>query len=159
MSRKLFIISFCIAFVFTAFLCIVSEQPLLLGHKDYSINAFIPFGLMIAVLCFLLVYINLPVLKFFKNIILKEVREEGYYIIGTFIILQIVTLITGYAESSLNRHEEASMFFYYKGITNSHIYILTGNITAVIAASLYAKEQSKLKKEANTKFEFDSLGK
>ncbi len=48
------------------------------------------------------------------------------------------------------------MLYYYKGVTNSLIYILTGNITAIITAFLYAKEQIRLKKEAETKFEFDA---
>ena len=147
MSRKLFIIAFCITFILTALLCILSNQPLVFGSNDYSIYRFLPFSILIATLCFLLVYINLPFLRLLKKIIFKQAREEGYYIIFTFIILQCVTLFTGYTESSLSRHIEADMFYYYKGVTNSLIYILAGNLTSIITASLYAKEQVRLKKE------------
>lgn len=83
---------------------------------------------------------------------LQSRQYEGFFILCIFILLQLVTLLFGYLESSLSRGVPADWFYYYKGVTNSWIYIITGNCTALIAASLYARYQyNKTKAEKNSK--------
>lgn len=136
---KIFGLSFTFMFISTALLCIIYGLPLTLGRVDYSLFGFIRLGLLVAFLSFCLVFINLSVLKWIKPKILIRSNDIIYYMTSTVIILQVVTLITGYLESMITRGVEADFLYYYKCVTNSCIYILTGNITAIIASRLYAK--------------------
>jgi hypothetical protein len=125
------------------------ELPLIFYPIDYRLAEFLKFFLLIGFFSFLLVYITLPVLNSLKPIKQKLKRYEGFFIIGSFIALQAVTMLTGYIESSLIRGVNADTLYYYKGVSNSLIYIVTGNITSLLAASLYAAAQWKLEKEKN----------
>lgn len=154
-KTKLFSISFCIAFSLTALLCIIGGYPLIFLPVDYGVMAFIQFGLLIACLSFCLVFINLTFLRFVKNVFKIKLDYIKYYVLGTFIVLQIATILIGYAESGLASHH-ASWFYYYKGVGNSLLYIVTGNLTAFIVASLFAKQELKLKEEEKMKFEFET---
>jgi hypothetical protein len=154
-KTKLFSISFCIAFSLTALLCIIGGYPLIFLPVNYSIMAFIQFGLLIACLSFCLVFINLTFLRFVKKAFKIKLDYTKYYLLSTFIVLQIVTILIGYAESSLTLHH-ASWFYYYKGVGNSLLYIVTGNLTAFIVAALFAKEEVKLKEQEKMKFDFET---
>lgn len=147
MRARIFRISFVIMFLLTAFLCIVSKQPLFLSPIKYSFFSFIELAIVICIFCFLLAYITLPLLNIFKPSKPKSGRFELYFLFTTLPILQAVTLFFGYLESSLGTSTGGDLFFYYRGVTNSWIYIISGNITASIAASLYANYQLKKKKE------------
>jgi hypothetical protein len=107
--------------------------------------------LLIGVLTFLLVFISLPVLNSLKPIKRKLKKNEDFFVIGSFVVLQVVTILTGYIESALTRGTNADALYYYKGVSNSLIYIITGNITNLIAASLYAAAQWKLEKEEDAR--------
>lgn len=155
MKRKLFAIAFFTAFILTSFLCMITGQPLIFLPVDYGVTEFVKFGLLVGLLSFLLVFINLPVLGRIHQSFRINVREEGYYIIGTMIILQVVTLTTGYLESGLSLLGGADFFYYYRGAGNSHLYIIAGNFTSAIIASLYAKQQVTRKKTTDTGFDFD----
>lgn len=145
-------------FVFTATICVLTKQPLVFSPINYSLVAFLRFALLIVVLCFLLVFICLPFLNSLKPNIKAEGRNESFFLFGTIIILQLVTMITGYAESSFSRGVRSDLFYYYKGVGNSFIYILTGNLTSMMTASLYAKEQTKRKKmETETKLKLEKV--
>ena len=136
-------------------LCIITNQPLVFGPANYSPGSFIVFGLLIACLCFSLVFVNLPFLRYIKEGVAPNARDDGFYIILTLLVLQGITLLTGYLESSFTKPDGGDLLYYYKGVTNSHIYIITGNLTTIIVASSYAKEQVRLKKEVDTIFDFD----
>jgi len=153
-KTRLFGIAFLIAFTLTALLCILSGQPLIFLPIDYSLFGFLQFAILIGTLCFCLVFINFPILKAVLNVLKREVNEKWYYLFTTFIVLQIVTLLLGYLESSYSSYG-GTPFFYYKGVGNSRIYILTGNITAITIAAIYAKEQIRLKELSKIAFEFE----
>lgn len=147
MRRKLFVIGFCIMFISTALICILTKQPLIFFPVNYGIGAFLEFALLVGILCFLLVFISLPLLRFLKNLIKANLKDEAFYLIGSITILQIATLLIGYTESAMTRGANADFFYYYKGASNSHIYIFTGNLTSAIVASLYSKVLNKKKQE------------
>ena len=154
-KTKLFTLAFVIMFISTAVLCFLARQPLIFLPVYYSGIEFLKFAVLIGFLCFCLVYLNLSLIKFVKRLTSLTSGELQFYILSTLIILQIVTLLTGYIESSLTTYT-ADVFYYYKGVGNSLIYVMTGNLTALLIASLYAKEQIRLKRESNIKFDFDS---
>ena len=158
MSRfklKLFGTAFSLAFISTALLCMLSGQPLIFLPVSYNAGAFILFGILIGALTTGLVYICLPLLNLLKTLLNIKTPEKIYYTTGTIIILQLLTLVLGYLESDVTAHSFADPFYYYKGIGNSHIYLLTGNITAIITARIYAGAQIMKKKKAERQFEFE----
>ncbi|MCG8578805.1 MAG: hypothetical protein MI866_02745, partial [Bacteroidales bacterium] len=135
---KIFGLSFAFVYILTAILCLIFGQPLIYS-PIYGIREFLNLALLLGILVFLLVYINFPVLKWIKTISFKNSNGFIYYSVATLLILQIVTLLTGYMESLTTRGVEADFLYYYKCVTNSCIYILTGNITAILASRLYVK--------------------
>ncbi|MBL7747105.1 MAG: hypothetical protein JNM19_06735 [Chitinophagaceae bacterium] len=71
-----------------------------------------------------------------------------------FILLQIAIIVFGYLESAFVWDASADLLYYYKGVSNSRIYIITSNCTAVIAASLYARYQyHKTRTDENSKLD------
>jgi hypothetical protein len=139
-------------FVFTLLLCIITKQPLTFNHSNYNLETIAGFAVFISVWCFLLVYISLPFVNLLKPQKLQSHQYEAFFMLGIFILLQLVTLLFGYLESSFTRGVTADWFYYYKGVTNSWIYIISGNCTALIAASLYARYQyNKATTEENSK--------
>lgn len=52
------------------------------------------------ILCFLFVFVNLPVLDFIQRGNYSRRQEESFYTIGSLIVLQAATLVMGYTESS-----------------------------------------------------------
>lgn len=149
MKVRIFFISFSFMLVSTAIFCLIMKQPLIFYPVDYRLSEFLKLFFLIGLFSFLLVYITLPVLNSLKSTKRKLKRNEGFFIIGSFIILQAVTILTGYIESSLTMGVSANILYYYKGVSNSLIYIITGNTTSLLAASLYAATQWKLEKEKN----------
>lgn len=135
---KLFGLSFAVVYLLTATLCLIFNQPLIYS-PIYGIIEFINLAVLLGILIFLMVYINFPVLKWIKTRVFKNSNNFIYYSVATLLILQIVTLLTGYMESSATRGVEADFLYYYKCVTNSCIYIFTGNITAILACRLYIK--------------------
>lgn len=135
---KLFGISFCTIYILTAWLCYGGGYPLMVLW-DYSFSGFVDFGILIGYLCFCLVFVNLPFLTFIKKAWKIKWEENGYYLLGTFIILQVATLSIGYFAFS-------DWLYGYKGAGNGHIYVFTVNTTALIIAFLYAKKQKALAK-------------
>lgn len=142
-TLKLLFLAFGIAFSTTATLCIASGNPLVYYPINYGIDGFFSFAILILLLSFGLVYINLSVLKWLKTTMKINANSIIYYIVSTIFVLQIVTMLTGYFESFVTRGVQATAFYYYKCLSNSCIYILTGNLTAVIVAYLYGKEENK----------------
>ncbi len=140
---KLLLLAFGMAFTATAALCILTGNPLVYHPIDYGITGFSEFALLILLLSLGLVYINLPVLHWLKKISKLNLNPVVYYITMTLIVLQVVTMVTGFYESLITRGVEADAFYYYKCVTNSCLYILTGNLTAVTIAYLYGKEEQK----------------
>lgn len=141
---KLLFLAFGIAFSATAILCVGSGNPLIYYPIDYGIGGFFRFAILILFLSFGLVYINLSVLKWLKGMIKLKANSSIYYITSTILILQIVTMTTGYLESLTTRGIQADIFYYYKCVSNSCLYILTGNFTAIVVAYLYGKEENKI---------------
>lgn len=146
MRFKIFLISFSIMFLLTAVLCILFDQPFFLNPVKYNLSSFIELIVAVGILCFLLAFACLPLLNLLKPTRPRFGRYELFFLFSTLLLLQIVTLVLGYFESSFNKTGFADWFYYYKGVTNSWIYIVTGNITTVIAASMYATYQYKKKK-------------
>ena len=68
-------------------------------------------------------------------------------IIETILVLQIVTMIIAYFETSFSK-TGGDFLYYYKGIGNSLVYILTGNLTSVIFASIYSDKLLKMERES-----------
>ena len=155
-KKKLFGISFLLAFVSTAILCVVTGLPLIFSPASYKLINFIVFGILIGMLCFGLVYIALPFLTFIRRITHFKGQLTPYYIFATTFILQILTLALGYLESSMTRGVEATLVYYYASIGNSFIYILTGNVTAILAAIYYSKDQLDQENARQVKFDFDA---
>jgi hypothetical protein len=152
---KLFAIAFIIMFISTSGLCISLQQPLIYYPLDYGLTGFLQFGVLTGFLCFCLVFINLPTIRFIKHQVSQAAKEKPFYVIITIIILQFVTLGTGYVESGLTT-KNADVLYYYKGVSNSLIYVITGNFTALIIALMYAKEQVIRLREMRINFEFDT---
>ena len=155
MSRlRLFIISFIITFFTVATLCFLTHQPLIFLPVNYSIGAFIEYAILVMILCFCLVFINLPLVKFLSSLF-RKTNNIIFYLITTFFVLQIVSIMVGYFESGLTT-KTADPFYYYKGVGNSLIYILVGNLTAVVTCIFYVKDQIVRTREKEINFDFDS---
>ncbi len=155
-KTKLFSISFVIAFLSTALLCILLGYPLIFSPVSYKITDFFIFGILIGVLCFGLVFMNLSILTYLKKLLKVKTSSKVFYIVGTLLILQVLTLILGYIESDIYSKQNADPFYYYKGVGNSLVYVLTGNMTAIIIATLFATEQIGQQKSSLPKFDFDN---
>jgi hypothetical protein len=154
MKLKLFGLAFCLAFLSTASLCVATNQPLIFQPVSYSLSSFRSFSVLIGLLCFLLVFMNLSLLRFIYQLLKPGIREEAFYVIGTCLILQAATIIIGYAESALTSFE-SDAFYYYKGVGNSYIYLITGNLTALIIASIYGRNLEKIKHDSPTRLDLD----
>lgn len=141
---KLLLLAFVIAFSTTAGLCFANGFPLIYYPINYGIGGIFRFGLLILFLSFGLVYINLSTLKWLKEILKLKLNAIFYYVFLSIIILQIVTLATGFLESLAARGVKADILYYYKCVSNSCLYIITGNLTVIIVAYLFAKEENKL---------------
>ena len=152
---KLFSIAFFLIFILTDGLCILLGHPLIFMPINYGVGGFIEFGLLTGFLSFCLVYITLPFIRFIYRILKLKSTEIPFFIIGAFLVLQVVTLLTGYLESKYSI-PQGDPFYYYKGIGNSLIYVLTGNLTAILSALLYAREQMRIKKISEPHFDFES---
>ena len=136
---KIFGLAFSFAFISTAALCILFGYLLIIGSIDYRFREFLSLGLLLGFLVFCLVFINFPLANWIKTQFFKNANDFIFYLIATIFILQLENLITGYLESLATRGAEADFLYYYKGLSNSWIYILTGNLTAFIACNLYVK--------------------
>jgi len=139
---KIFFISLIIVFISTSILCIIFEQPLIYAPINYGISNLLRLALLLSILVFGLVYINYPILFWIKKKTKLMVNDLSFYLVITLFILQIVTMVTGYLESFSRRGIDADFLYYYKCVTNSCIYIFTGNLTTIIATILYAKTLS-----------------
>ena len=136
---KIFGLAFSFAFISTAALCILFGYPFIIGSIDYGFREFLSLGLLLGFLVFCLVFINFPLLTWIKTQFFKNSNNFIFYLIASIFILQLENLITGYLESLASRGAEADFLYYYKGNSNSWIYILTGNLTALMACKLYVK--------------------
>lgn len=136
---KIFALSFAFVYILTALLCIIFGHPLIYSPVDYSFQGFKSLALLLGILVFCLVYINFPVLNKIKARFFKRANNFVFFLIGSLLVLQAVTMLTGYAESFSARGVEADILYFYKCVGNSCIYILTGNITVVIACWLVVK--------------------
>lgn len=139
-KTDLFKITFLIAFPSIALLCMLGGQPLIFSPVSYTLFSFIKFGVLICFLCFGLVFISLPILTSIKKGPRLNKSNKFFYVTGTLVILQMLTLFLGYMESALTRHVSADALYYYKGVGNSLIYVIMGNVTAIVGSYLYAKE-------------------
>ena len=100
MRRRIFLISLGVMFVFTLLLCIITKQPLLFKETSYNLNSIVGFLLSLSFWCFLLVYVSLPFVNLFKPEKLKSHQYEAFFMLAIFVLLQFVTLLFGYLESS-----------------------------------------------------------
>lgn len=150
---RFFLICFGVAFITTTAICIATDQPLIFQPVSYAIKDFMFLAILIGILCIGLVFVALPVLNRIRRYFTSLKEGFAFYIIGIFIILQLITLVAGYLESKFTLHNQADWLYYYKGAGNSLVYIFTGNCTAILAAMLYAQEDQKRKIEPT--FDFD----
>lgn len=139
MKRKVWRISFGIMTFSTGLLCYLTKQPFIFSPVEYTIPAFLQLVFLSGIFCFLFAFITLPVLGFIKGNEGSRRQDEAFFLLGSLVILQLTTIIMGYTESSFTRGIRSDFFYYYRGAGNSWIYIITGNITVGIAASLYAR--------------------
>jgi hypothetical protein len=139
---KIFGLSFGFVFVLTAILCMISGLPFIYAPVDYGLTGFFKLALLLGFLVFCLVYVNFPVLKWIKDKAFKSANDFIFHLTATLLILQVVTLITGYMESLTTRGVEPDFFYYYKCVTNSCIYILTGNLTVLLGCRLFTRKIS-----------------
>ena len=145
MKRSLWLTAFLICYPLIVLLCISTGKPFIFSPVDYRFSAFLQLAVFIAVLCWLLVYIALPVLKSGLDRLHKKPRSEAFFVIGAFGILQVVTVILGYTESSLTG--SADPFYYYKGVGNTTVYCIAGNLTTLVIASIYNRKIAEAAKE------------
>jgi hypothetical protein len=132
------LISFSIMFISTSSLCIVSGQfGLYPPLKFNAVNCY-QLARLTGILCFLFVFVTLPVLDFIQRGNCSRRQEESFYTIGSLIFLQAATLVMGYTESSFAHGIPSGFFYYYGGPDYSWVFIITGNLTVCIVASLYA---------------------
>jgi hypothetical protein len=136
---KIFRLSFSFAFISTAAICILFGHPFIFGPIAYGFKDFFLLGLLLGFLVFCLVFINFPLLNWIKFQFFNNSNDFVFYVIASIFILQLENLMAGYLESLLTRGVEADSLYYYKGVSNSWIYILTGNLTAFITCKLYVK--------------------
>lgn len=139
---KLFGLSFLIISIPTALLCKVCGYPLIATSAPYSLFDFTMFGLLLVVMSYSLVYIVLPVLAHLKNDLQFTHSDKAFYSIYTLLCLHFFILVGGYLESGMYIPEGADFLYYYKGAGNSLIYVLTGTVTSLIIATLYATKHS-----------------
>ena len=142
-KSKLLLITFTFAYLSTAILCIASGHPFIFAPINYGPSGLISLAMLIGFLVFCLVFITLPLLKWIRSLIFKKSNALVFYLISTLAVLQFVTMTTGYFESLTTRGVEADFLYYYKCVTNSCIYILTGNLTVVLACVLSLKDNVK----------------
>lgn len=140
---KLVLLAFGIAFIKTAALCVVTGNPLIYYPIDYGMGGVFRFGLLMLSLCFRLVYINLSVLKWVKKILKNSFSPTFYFPIVTLLLVQLVTMVTGYFETLTTRGVEPDILYYYRCVSSSCLYILSGNLTALLTSYLYGKEENK----------------
>ncbi|MDJ1481105.1 hypothetical protein QNI16_11470 [Cytophagaceae bacterium YF14B1] len=141
-SFKLVVLSFLITSISTGLLCLAYEYPLIATSSPYSLFDFTMFGLLLAVMSYSLVYIVLPVLSHLKNDLQFTHSDKAFYSIYTLLCLHFFILVGGYLESGMYIREGADFLYYYKGAGNSLIYVLTGTVTSLIIAALYATKHS-----------------
>ncbi len=140
----LFSILFNISLIST--LCYSQGLPLIFPPIDYGPKASLHFVILIVTLSFLFVYIQIPWLKWFWSLFIIKKNPKWYYLIGNLLFLQLLTMIYGYFESS------GDFFFLYKCVSNSCIYILSGNLSVVLISILYAKEEYRKMRIEQPKF-------
>ena len=154
-KTKLFALAFLVSFVSTSVLCIGGGHPLIFLPVSYKLMDFFIFGILIGILCFGLVFITMPFVKTIRRWTKLKIAFQSYYIISTMLILQVLTLVVGYLESYTTPGVETTIFYYYYGVGNSLIYIFTGNITAILISYIYARNQERLEREMQIKFDFE----
>ncbi|BDD07227.1 hypothetical protein [Aureibacter tunicatorum] len=144
-DRNLFSLAFAIFFTLTFLSCISLRLPFIYYPLDYGATGFLTLFLLTSWLCFGLVYVNLPVLNWIYKKFELEVNPIIFYPFTTVFILQFLTLAIGYLESSFMLSTGGDWMYLYKGISNSLVFILTGNITAIVTSAIYGYNNKKLK--------------
>jgi hypothetical protein len=158
LKNYLFWMTFCITSLCIGVLCVVYEQPLFLGEAVYNVTTFLNFIVFTAFISMSLVYMCLPVLYRMNEKIRFMKSTTVFVLIGSILILQVVTMLTGYLDSAIFSTNGASLFYYYGCVTNSCIYIAVGNGVTVLAALRYATLVKKLKTDSHLDSQISEIG-
>lgn len=149
---QLFFLTAVLNFSIISFLCLFFDLPLIYYPIDYGLKGFQNFGILIASLSFLFIYVQIPWLRWFWNLFTIKKNPKWYYVIFNLLILQFITIIFGLMESYEPGSKELDFFYLYKGVSNSCIYILSGNISLVIISILFAKEEYRKMQKKKPRF-------
>lgn len=138
---KLLSLAFIFAFSSSSLLSYTFGYPLIFHPINYGLSGFIEFGILILFLCLGLVFVSIPVST---RTILRLNLSNNYISIAliNLLHLQLVIIFLGFFESYFTRGVTADLFYYYKCVTNSCIYVLTGNVTTIITTYLYFRIKS-----------------
>ena len=142
-NLRILSISFAFVYLSTALLCMLFQQPFLLGAPVYPFSAFVDLAVVLGFLVVCMLFINFPLLKWIKAKLFRKAKDRIYYLIGSLVVLQIATMLGGALESLSWRASTPDFFYYYRGITNSTIFLITGNATALIGSLLYTQNNKK----------------
>ncbi len=137
-DKKIFFLTWFLAFFLISALCIFDRQPLLFHPIDYGFGQSTLLFVLLGALSFGLLGV-LDILKKIQGKFFQSFSQQGiyaYYLIGTVSGLFILTLFSGFAESF-------RPFFYYSCVTNSCIYLFSGYLVTILATILFAREQLK----------------
>lgn len=134
-NRKIFLICFVVVYIMIASLSMINRQPLVFV-PGYSLGQFIVLFFLLGFLSFGLVFLmeNLEKLldKYLTVIASSTLMIYAYFLITSILGLFVFTLFSGFAESG-------RPFFYYRCVTNSCIYLLSGYTVTIIAAIYFAR--------------------
>ena len=74
------------------------------------------------------------------------------------ISINLAILITGYIESSLMLSQRATLLYYYKGVGNSNIYLISAHITTIVVVFFYLKFSALTQAQKELEYELSALG-
>ena len=126
------------------------DYPLIYDPIDYGPGEFLLLALLIFAPSAGLIYINFPVLTWTIKILKLRSNLSLYYILMTLMILNVATILTGYLESFITAGVEADPFYYYECVSNSCVYLLTGNVSTLVVALLFVMEENKKRSATNS---------
>jgi len=140
---KLLLLSFSITFFGTALLSLAFFQPLIFYPIDYGLMQFSRLALLLAMLSLALVYFTFPILQVIARIFKIKSRLPLYYLAMSLVVLQLVTLVLGYIESSITRGVTPDFWYYYSCVSNSCFYLLAGNSATIVTSYLYGLKEKR----------------
>jgi hypothetical protein len=144
-KNRLFWMTFVTTTLSIGGLCVLYKQPWFLGEAVYNLNTFLNFIIFTAFLSMSLVYMCLPLLYRLNEKTPLLRTTPVFVLMGSMLILQIFTLVTGYLASAIFSSNGPSLFYYYGCVTNSCICIAVGNFVTVIASIRFATQARKIK--------------